>query len=123
MLGIGEFERKVAEDEARQSVQDVYRYRTRNSSHLRFLWVRLQSASRRAGGIGGTCRSYDGLMAWAMKRMQGGRAAEVQHRPGVEAFGDAGEPPASELAAADVVVEAEQQESSPPVTGVTGDRC
>ena len=54
------------------------RFRPRTGSQMRNLLEPLQSAKRRAGGIGHPYKSYDDMMAWARARQQQQRQQQQQ---------------------------------------------
>ena len=61
-------EKNQARVEALNIVEEFHRNRPRTQIQMRLLWERLQSAKRRAGGIGEPYRSYDDMMVWARAR-------------------------------------------------------
>ena len=63
-------EKNRARVEALNMVEEFHRNRPRTEIQMRLqvLWERLQSAKRRAGGIGEPYRSYDDMMVWARAR-------------------------------------------------------
>ena len=99
---------------------DLRRDLPQTDAEMRVRRARLQSAKRRAGGIGLPYRSYDHQMAWMARLSAGAETERVepqqQHAPGVETLGDDSEPPESKLAVTGVVQAEQQQEPSPPMT-------
>lgn len=78
LLGLEEFTRWLARYDFRKVADEFWLDRPRTVAQMQHLRERLQSAKRRAGGIGGPYRSYDDMMLWMRAGIQKERGAGSQ---------------------------------------------